>query len=151
LQNPYQAFVASVARRGINGGNITGLSDMEEFDTESNELVKDWNDVIKSKKVFAVLSESNYLPPDDEVDGHPYDNVHELSASTTNLAVSVPDAFGEQVGELPINEKTAVLVVIKNNVAKLKRLHAKDKTFCDWVEVKYELFLKSAGEPVPTS
>lgn len=68
----------------------------------------------------------------------------ELTASTTNLALVMPEEFGERIAELEADQKAAILAVIGENFAYLRKHHATNKTFMDYLDKQYGIFAASA-------
>lgn len=155
MQDPWHALADYVALHKVNGGKLPFASDAQYedyFENESNEMVTDWNDLIKAKTIYGELCESGYLGnlPTDKEMGHSYDNILELKASTGNLILRVPDAFGENVADLPADQKAAVLTVAAQVTDYLRKHHATNKGLMDLVNKNYATFLAKAGVPSAT-
>lgn len=147
LQDPWQAVSQYIKAHNINGGLLPEEMHTDEYEQEADEMVKDWSDFIKEGAIYRALSESTYVSKRGENGalGHPYDNVQELSASTTNLILTVPTELGEHVAALSANQRGAVVSVAGQNYIILKARHKDDPKFMKQLDDQYKQFADKAG------
>lgn len=150
LQDPWQAIASLVKAKNINGGDTSALIEASGVEKELGELTTDWNDTIKESAIYRALNESTYLSSQNDNGewGHSQDNWRELTATTSNLMLNLPEEVGEHVGDLPDNLKQATLNVVAQDYKKLHELHKNDPEFLDLLDRQYNTFLAKAGASI---
>lgn len=147
LQDPWMALSQQIREQNLNNGNPGDLFNNERFEAELGEVIEDWHDLLKESQIYQALSEATYLSPQGENEhmGHPHDNLFELTASSFNVGILLhPAEVGEHVADLPDDLHNAVMIVMEQNVVKLKKTHSEDGEFIRFVEQQYANFLAKA-------
>jgi len=150
LQDPQQAVIEYIKAHNINGGKLPEEMNAVAYTREAGEMMEDWNDFIKENAVYRALSESTYVSKegDNKELGHPDENIKELSASTTDLILTVPTELGAHVAALPADQRGAVISVAGQNYTVLKTRHKDDQTFIKQLDTEYKQFADTVGVPL---
>lgn len=145
-QDPLEAVRAVAEEMGLGSISIPEGPAGQRIEQAMDTLVQDWNELVKQGTVYSALNESNLLPygSDNEQFGHSYERVREVAATTANLVMKEPDAFGEDVAELPDNQHAAIIKIAEANHATLVRRYAHDQLYVNLLNFRYGKFFAAA-------
>jgi hypothetical protein len=145
LMTPWQAIVASVKSKNINGGDMAKLLEAPHVENIVSEITEDWHDAVKESDIYRTLSESTYLDPihkaDNEKWGHSYEDKPELEATSANLLLTASmDEFCQHVNDLKPELREATLDVMEQVILTLRQQHPNDPEFLKLAEQRYREF-----------
>ena len=104
----------------------------EELGEAYNHAQNALDDLFRKSSLYRVLTEGSYA--DDDLMGHPHDDLDELVASLTNVTISYPEEMAQSILSLNDEQKQAVLQMVHLVFDQLSKAHPNLKTYLSGVE-----------------